>query len=579
VAQPAEWTDLRSTFPVGPGTVESSGVKVSYTTPDDLITLRLADQEMGRREGGHPMRTRLRPVATTVVIVLTLALGISAKAQGAAAPPEASWTRVASFATGSGPGEVGLRFPGGSTGQGPEALSVAPDGTVFMLDSVNRRIYSITQGGHVTSVNVDSALYPRELLATEHALYVLDSTNRVLELDRSGVVVRESALPRGLPSTEVIRLAENAGRVLVWIGGYKEFDLQNLPAEIDLESYTDAKNRSRRGVTAPDGRRWIGEAGGIFSTTDGASSFKIATRGAFGAARLMGFDAMGRPYLTAEDLDPKSKVVKVEWSLRRFESDGSARVARLPLEELAMAPHRPADVAADGTVYVMLPRPAATTIYRVTLGTSYRSTNAPQGAFAPTTSGGSKMPSVAANMSVSLNRKQVAARAAEMADVQWTWHTSYNYYPNSTTGRYDVNPNVTPPAQFVTSWSPVTYQTDGTSMWGIPYSYGGNDANFSSSPTTSTSDWNIASGPLQWSGFSGALSKWRNLSQNGPWVGNTEATPRSGTAGIDCSGFVYAAAGRVGDSSTQGGSVDQHSGSKCWCCGQRSATDELLRSR
>jgi hypothetical protein len=54
---------------------------------------------------------------------------------------------------GSGPGAAGRREPGReSPGQGPSAVAVAPDGSVLVLDRLNRRVLGLTAAGRPASV-------------------------------------------------------------------------------------------------------------------------------------------------------------------------------------------------------------------------------------------------------------------------------------------------------------------------------------------------------------------------------------------------------------------------------------------
>lgn len=127
-----------------------------------------------------------------------------------------------------------------------------------------------------------------------------------------------------------------------------------------------------------------------------------------------------------------------------------------------------------------------------------------------------------------------------MVDTVWNWHGSYDYFPTfwGYGSRYDVEPDAQRPIQ-------LDRATENSTQVGVPYTWGGFDANFSTAPTTSTSDWGVSAGTNGWTGWSGALTRFYP-SANGPVVGNINATTYAGSAGIDCSGFVYSAAGYVG---------------------------------
>lgn len=98
---------------------------------------------------------------------------------------------------GSGAGQVGLRAPAEGLTSGPEALAVAPDGRVAVLDSVNERVVLLEPSGAFASSVAVSLAAPRFLAATNDRLYVLDcdSDRRLLTLDWAGTVLEELVLP------------------------------------------------------------------------------------------------------------------------------------------------------------------------------------------------------------------------------------------------------------------------------------------------------------------------------------------------------------------------------------------------
>lgn len=83
-------------------------------------------------------------------------------------------TILATLPWGSGDGQVGLRFPSEGLVRGPEAVAVAPDGRIAILDSVNRRLVLLDTRGHSTGTLPVPLAEPRFLAATDDCLYVLD---------------------------------------------------------------------------------------------------------------------------------------------------------------------------------------------------------------------------------------------------------------------------------------------------------------------------------------------------------------------------------------------------------------------
>jgi len=117
---------------------------------------------------------------------------------------ETSWPPAASEGAllvtlpwGSGAGEVGLAKPTEGLVRGPEALAVAPDGRIAVLDSVNRRLVYLDAAGAVTGNTGVPLAEPRFLAVDDKRLYVLDcDSDRLLAtLDWDGTLVGAMALP------------------------------------------------------------------------------------------------------------------------------------------------------------------------------------------------------------------------------------------------------------------------------------------------------------------------------------------------------------------------------------------------
>ncbi len=129
---------------------------------------------------------------------------------GEAAPPAAASAAVdaaAAFPTGgdllvtlpwgSGPGEVGLLQPGEGLARGPEALAVAPNGRIAVLDSVNGRLLFLDPSGEPVGTAAISLTSPRFLAVDDDRLFVVDSDAdcRLVTFDWSGANLGAMTLP------------------------------------------------------------------------------------------------------------------------------------------------------------------------------------------------------------------------------------------------------------------------------------------------------------------------------------------------------------------------------------------------
>lgn len=226
--------------------------------------------------------------------------------------------------------------------------------------------------------------------------------------------------------------------------------------------------------------------------------------------------------MLVEELGAPNPGVQVELSFRIYNPSGKlVGAARLPLEDMATVPWQPIAVGPEGSVYLLVPGDTEVTVYKVNPKESYESLlthdatsylNKENEDF-----------SIKANVygkfkgSCSLSRSQVRSRANQMINYTWAWYNTYNKFasgasrPSGTACDYLVG------------------ISDGLSVAGIPYCYGGWD-----SPWTYSDNW-------QWTSFANALTKYRP--NNGPLVGNKTDSHGwlSGSAGIDCAGFVAAA--------------------------------------
>ncbi len=480
--------------------------------------------------------SRSRVYLNVVLSSLLLIVGVRPSLVIAATTPSvAQWTAIITLALGSGNGQVSYENPGGGGSmRGPQALGVAPDGVIYVLDSVNRRVHVITGGQVQSTLTVPTALYPRDILATTNYLYILDDNNRILELTNKGLLIREVALPPGLTTNQVYRLYNasldgRADRVRVWAANYREFDLDQLPSSVDLEVGVNEKDFHLSGITAPNGQRWMGQAGDMtassLTTKDSRVTAEITANGIFGTARLIGFDQASQPYMQVEDLYDDHDTLGVELTVRRYGAAGQLTgVARLPGETLTIPSTRYVEVMADGTLYVMLPTKQGTSLYHVTLGQSYTSVANRLMDLRPAPADASNAPDLAPSP---LTRREARDRGYAMSSTIWTWH-----YP-----RYDYLLNCNRPANMVKP-AQLQGQLDGSIIHGIPYTWGGFDSLWTHSDAQPWTSWDSA---LAWTpAYCGKTSYY------GPLVGNATNAAGwiNGSVGLDCSGFVAAASGK-----------------------------------
>jgi len=107
--------------------------------------------------------------------------------------------RLVMLPWGSGPGAVGLDKPLEGLARGPEALAVAPDGRIAILDSVNGRVVTLDSSGAFLAALPIELSAPRFIAADDATIHVLDADEdrRLVSLDWRGAVLGRRNLEAG----------------------------------------------------------------------------------------------------------------------------------------------------------------------------------------------------------------------------------------------------------------------------------------------------------------------------------------------------------------------------------------------
>ncbi|MBN1631152.1 MAG: hypothetical protein JW990_15435 [Thermoleophilia bacterium] len=145
-------------------------------------------------------------VVTCAVSVPSLVFGAEGgPPQGRGAPAAASrhsdspspGLLLVTLPWGSGEGQVGLVRPAEGLTSGPEALAVAPDGRIAVLDSVNHRVLLLDSQGRDTAAVTISLAEPRFLAVDDERLHILDcdADRQAVTIDWTGAVLDTTPLP------------------------------------------------------------------------------------------------------------------------------------------------------------------------------------------------------------------------------------------------------------------------------------------------------------------------------------------------------------------------------------------------
>ena len=104
---------------------------------------------------------------------------------------------LATLSWGNGQGQVGLAEPGEGLARGPEAVGVAPDGRIAILDSVNARLVLLDAEGNFTGSIPVPLNEPRFLAVSDDRVFVLDCDRdrQLITLAWNGEELTRSDLP------------------------------------------------------------------------------------------------------------------------------------------------------------------------------------------------------------------------------------------------------------------------------------------------------------------------------------------------------------------------------------------------
>ena len=272
---------------------------------------------------------------------------------------------VARFGAGEGPGQVGV-----SAGtpnlmpEGPLAIAASSDGQIYVLDTLNKRIFSVDPSGGVPSVlAIEEAEYPMDLAVSTDALYVLDAaTRRVLVYDETGRLTNVHSIP---PDIQV------AGSISLVVGGPDDIRIQSGGVEAKLAG----SQRDRSG--APSAQLATPTPAGIVESrferdtdhrgvleleaeiggerTRGESlSLEIDASEYLASAELLAVDNQGRLYVLAEELPTGESEFDVQTIVRRYSRAGELEaVAQVPLESVDFLANRYVTVGPEGEVYFL----------------------------------------------------------------------------------------------------------------------------------------------------------------------------------------------------------------------------------
>lgn len=393
----------------------------------------------------------------------------------------------------------------------PQSFFIDNNKSIYILDSVKKRIaiYGNT-GTYSSSIPLEFINNPKDIMIHNNNIYVLaekDSSAVIYTLSPQGTIIVENWLPSAIKGFEANFLkVTKSNNIGVTTSKYDEYELNNdgMATKTSDGITSPYSDKVLKGVLGSDKQMHL-------RSVDGNIDLALDIKAFPAGAEIVGNDISGSVYVMVGDMADTSKVI-VESTIRKIDKNGKQiGVVRLPLEKCVNFPQKAIDVKDNGDIYFMAIVNRGIEIEKLNTDKTYKSTilddQAKQKAKESTV--GIKEPVTVSPM-VTTNSRNTTLERAMNSSYRFTWmySASNNINPNPST--------ITRP-DFLSSYNWKT---------GIPYCWGGYD----------TLDRSSSTG---WTNFQDAINKRK-------FAGNV-ATPasgwQSGTAGVDCSGYVGSAVG------------------------------------
>jgi len=406
--------------------------------------------------------------------------------------------------------------------EGPKSFLVDND-TCYILDSVKKRIAIYTSEGYKDEISIAYCLYPQDIAFDGKDFFILDNPDqpRVYQINTKGDIVNElditiPTLDKTKDCLQQLSLGYD-NTISVVDSAYNEYALDLVNKRVGKASKGIANrynNDKFYGEKDRDGKRHI-------YSTDLKTDIIINPEGTPSGASILGYDKFGNIYIFVVEMSDLSEVV-AEYTVRKFDKSGNMLgIARIPIEEYYYTPIKMVDITSDGA-YIMLTGSDNVEIRKLIFSSDYTSNilKAEKNQAVEQTTLNSTMATL-----TTFNSRQTTNDRAWAIDNCYWYYAYYNYQP-------------VPSGASRPDW----LSTYNVNLYGIPYCWGGFDAMDRHSAGTS------------WSNYVDAMNKQK-------FAGNVTCSGgyKTGTAGLDCSGYCGACLGYTSKPSTYTLWADSHS--------------------
>lgn len=440
---------------------------------------------------------------------------------------------VLTIPIGSGVGEINYSDTMYGGGEGPEAFTVTTDGKIYIVDNVNKKIIVYKNGEFLKEIQTEYITYVRSIVVAQEKVYLMDyDTGEIYVIYDDGNLYETISLPNNMESYLMQKLyVQDDGKVWLFYENdgdaytrgenvsYLVEDLEqgkSVPIEGFTRNGTDTYNIVNCGVTVEINQNC---ENGITRKKLSQEIETYADSGLIDAQILM-VDINDNVYVDAFEIIDAS-IVAGEYTIRKYSNENKQYISEIDLDDYYFMPNKVIEVSETGEVYQLKCYKDKVQILKKEFIDSEDFVSNIENIERKT------MQQEEDVKKQNLSTRAVDApntwyttmwNATDCCDLEWTYNDSNASNPNMS--------KVTTP-DYLKSASTPSAQT------GIPYCWGGFDSLMTSSSST-------------WSNFSDAMN-------NGKFAGNVNTATsgyQTGTAGLDCSGFVSSTAGFLSKLST-----------------------------
>jgi hypothetical protein len=225
---------------------------------------------------------------------------------------------------------------------GPSAISIAPDGTFLIVDTVDNEVLRFRpDGSQMPTIKVDNVVGITDVTANAAHIFVLDesaTTPAIVRFTTEGVLedsqlLTPQLLGGGLRSRESLRslsglaTAED-GDVLL------EFNSGESTRRLDNRAALDSSLRGRRfSVEVPTLQSQLSDGGRGLVLLDGQRFAEVRVENLVAELKILSVNANGDVFVVLDELAALPQV-NVDQTVRRYSSNGTLTgVARVPIRE------------------------------------------------------------------------------------------------------------------------------------------------------------------------------------------------------------------------------------------------------